>query len=116
MLRAKGRFHVYVTLIFDPKVTALVCNFCCNLHTIENHCAKYEHPRKKNQKWNLSFKPQTALGICDLDLLNKVILVISNLCCNLHTISNHFAKYVHPPSKNERGIRVSSNKIGFLNI
>ena len=21
--------------------------FCCNLHTISNHCAKYEHPPSK---------------------------------------------------------------------
>ena len=27
------------------QVTALICNFCISLHTNENHCVKYEHPK-----------------------------------------------------------------------
>ena len=39
------------------------------------------------------------------------------ICCNLQVISNLCAKYEHPPSKNERGVLFSRNKIDFhLNI
>ena len=26
-----------------------ILNFCCNLHTTGNHCAKYEHPWSKHK-------------------------------------------------------------------
>ena len=39
-----------------------------------------------------------VLSVCD-DLLLMVILVNSNMCCNLHLKSNYYAKYRHPHQK-----------------
>ena len=51
-----------------------------------------------------------------LNFDSKAILVISNLRCNIHTISNCCAKYEQPPSKNERGVHFTSSKTDFKNI
>ena len=42
---------------------------------------------------------------------SRVIAVICNILCNLHTISNIFAKYKQPWSKHERGVCIKSHKI-----
>ena len=34
---------VYMTFTFDSKVTLVICIVRCNLQTIGNHYAKYEH-------------------------------------------------------------------------
>ena len=39
----KKRSHNEPQLTFDSKVLAVIWNYCCNLHTIGNYCAKYEH-------------------------------------------------------------------------
>ena len=33
---------MYLSLTFDSKVVSVILNFCCNLHSTGNHCAKYE--------------------------------------------------------------------------
>ena len=38
-------------------------------------------------------------------------MVICNIVCNVHTISNNCAKYEHPLSKNEGGVSVTSHKL-----
>ena len=38
------KFQIYLTLTFDSKVISVILNFCRNLHTTGNHCAKHEHP------------------------------------------------------------------------
>ena len=93
-LRAVVRFWKYMTV--DSKVIALIWNFCCDLYIIGNHCDKYEHPRSKHESWVWVSSRRQVLSICDLDILLKAILVNWNLCCNLHTISNHCAKYDQP--------------------
>ena len=37
--------------------------------------------------------------------------MICNVFCYSHTISNNCAKYEHPLSKNEGGVRVTSHKL-----
>ena len=36
-----------MTLTFDSKFISVIRNVCCNLHGIDNHCVKHEHPRLK---------------------------------------------------------------------
>ena len=36
-----------MTLTFDSKVISVIRNVRCNLHGIDNHCVKHEHPRSK---------------------------------------------------------------------
>ena len=43
-LRAVRQILNIFDLDFDSKVILVILNFCCNLHTTDNHCAKYEHP------------------------------------------------------------------------
>ena len=43
-LRAVRQIIIYLTLTYDSKVISVSLNFCCNLHTTGNHCAKHEHP------------------------------------------------------------------------
>ena len=47
----------------------------------------------------------------------EAILVISNVICTLHTISNHFAKYEHRPSvrKKECVLRALRHILNILN-
>ena len=59
-------------------------------------------------------KEKFTLRAIDFDF--KVILVILNLHCNLHTIGSHYAKYEHPPSKNERGVSIMSHKTDLQHI
>ena len=64
------KIKVYLTLTFDPKVIALIYNFCCcNLHTIGNHYVRYEYPLSKERSL------RHVLSKCELDLLLIVI------CC-----------------------------------
>ena len=37
--------------------------------------------------------------------------MICNYFCNLHTISNNCAKIIHPRSKNEIGVGLTSHKL-----
>ena len=43
-LRAVKQILNTLTLTFDSKVISVILNFCCNLHTTGNPCAKYEQP------------------------------------------------------------------------
>ena len=45
---------IYYIPTFLIPMPALIWNFRCNLHSIGNHCVKYEHPWSKK---GLSFKP-----------------------------------------------------------
>ena len=49
-LRAVGKILNILDLSFDSKVISVILNFCCNLHTTGNHCAKYEHPESKHKR------------------------------------------------------------------
>ena len=41
--------QVHVPPTFDSKVISMIKKARCNLHTIGNHCAKYEHPLSNNE-------------------------------------------------------------------
>ena len=41
---------IYLTLTFDSKIICICHDGCCNLHTIGNNFAKYEHPRSQMNK------------------------------------------------------------------
>ena len=62
-----------VTLTFDSKITLVIWIAYCYLHTIGNHCAKYEHPRSRNEKGVCGTSPKTYLSICDHDLRISII-------------------------------------------
>ena len=49
-IRYDDRFLVYLTLTFDFNVLSMICNIRCNLNTISNNCAKYEHPLLKTER------------------------------------------------------------------
>ena len=53
--------------------------------------------------------PQKDIFLLTFD--STAIGMICHVLCNLHTISNNYAKYEHPCSKNKEGVRVTSNKL-----
>ena len=76
----------------------MICSILCNLRTISNNCAKYEHHWSKNDGGVRVTRHKLIVSIFDLVFDTNGKVVIRNLRCNLHTIDNHCAIYEHPRS------------------
>ena len=76
----------------------MICNVLCNLHTISNNYAKYEHTWSKHEGGVRLTSNKLIVLYLTLSFDTNCKAVIRNLCCNLHPIDNHCAIYEHPQS------------------